>query len=154
MNKERQIKWDLRFLKLAEHISSWSKDPSTKVGAVIATGNIVVSHGYNGFPKNITDSEIHLNDRNEKYPRIIHAEVNSILNAKRDVSGYSIYCLEYPCPSCTAIIIQSGITRIVSYAPKKDFVDRWPSGISSDMLNNADVSILLYDRETLKQVTL
>jgi dCMP deaminase len=122
MDTEKQIKWDIRFLKLAEHISTWSKDPSTKVGAVIALGNIVISHGYNGFPKNVTDSEKHLNNRDEKYPRVIHAELNAVLNAKRDVSGHSMYCLEYPCPSCAAIIIQSGITRIVVYDPAREFV--------------------------------
>lgn len=66
-------KWDFRFLDLAKFISSWSKDPSTKVGAVITDwDNRIVSIGYNGFPKNVHDCPNMLEDRATKYLSLIH----------------------------------------------------------------------------------
>ena len=60
-------KWDLRFLELANHISSWSKDPSTKVGCIIVGADREIrSTGFNGFPRGIDDSEERLTDREEK----------------------------------------------------------------------------------------
>ena len=74
------MKWDLRFLKLAEHISNWSKDPSTKVGCIIVGEDREIrSTGFNGFPRGIEDSEERLNDRTQKYPLICHAEENAIM---------------------------------------------------------------------------
>jgi dCMP deaminase len=83
-----QAKWDLRFLELAQLVSRWSKDTSTKVGAVIVTPeNVVISIGYNGFAKRMPDAEEHYADREEKYSRIVHAETNAILFARTDVRG-------------------------------------------------------------------
>ena len=74
-------KWDVRFLELADHISSWSKDPSTKVGCIIVGADREIrSTGFNGFPRGIDDSEERLTDREEKYPLICHAEENAIMH--------------------------------------------------------------------------
>ncbi len=120
------IKWDKRFLELAVHVSTWSKDPSTKVGAVIARGNTEISMGYNGFPKCIIDyDELYLN-KEIKYQYIIHAELNAILKAGqegRDIKGATLYTSPLPpCISCAAIIMGAGITRVVSRftTPKED----------------------------------
>jgi len=108
-------KWDERFLTLASVVAQWSKDPSTKVGAVIADGKHVVSLGFNGFPPQIDDNPEWLKDRNEKYPRVIHAEVNAILNAHRSVRRCTLYTVPLsPCPDCAKFIVASGITRVVS----------------------------------------
>lgn len=112
--------WDKRFLELAKHISSWSKDPSTKVGAVCVDSNHrILSLGYNGFPKRIIDSESRLNTRLEKYKHVVHAEMNAIFNAtsngvslngaKLYVSGLSI------CSECAKGIIQVGIQKVIVY---------------------------------------
>ena len=103
-------KWDARLLNLARHKAEWSKDPSTKVGAVIADGNRDISHGYNGPPRNIPDEET---DRATKLRRTIHAEVNAILFAQRDVSGMAMYVTHHPCGPCAALIAQAGIARVV-----------------------------------------
>ena len=67
-------KWDYRFIKLAKEISFWSKDPSTKVGAIAVTNRRIIATGYNGFPKDIDDSDKRLNDREIKLSYMIHAE--------------------------------------------------------------------------------
>ena len=109
-------KWDKRFLELAKLVGSWSKDPSTQVGAVIVDSeNIIVSTGYNGFPKGIQDLEERLLDREQKYDIIIHAEANALLHAKRSVEGCTLYTWPFePCSRCAGLIIQSGIKRVVS----------------------------------------
>ena len=114
--------WDKRFLDLAELVSSWSKDPSTKVGAVIVDDkNIIVSVGFNGFPKGIKDDD-RLYNRDSKYQIIIHAENNALMFAKRPLDNCTLYTYPFmPCPRCAGMIIQSGIKRVVSY---KNTIDR------------------------------
>ena len=75
-------KWDKRYLELARHISEWSKDPSTKIGAIaIGDHGQVLSQGYNGFPRGINDDTFRLTVREVKYKYIVHAEMNAIYNA-------------------------------------------------------------------------
>lgn len=109
---------DLRFLRLAREVSTWSKDPSTKVGAVIVGDNgQVISQGYNGFPRGFDDSEERYNDKQTKYLFVIHAEANAIYNALYNtcpVAGATIYVHGLPCCSeCAKAIVQSGIKRVV-----------------------------------------
>jgi dCMP deaminase len=111
--------WDTRFSDLATLLSSWSKDPGAKVGAVIVDANKrVVSTGFNGFPRGIKDT---YGDRGEKLRRTIHAEVNAILFAGCDLTGMTLYSTHHPCGHCAAVIIQSGITRVV--CPKPEVTD-------------------------------
>ena len=75
-------KWDRRFMDMAQLISTWSKDPSSQIGAVAVNDQRrVLATGYNGFPRGIADTEDRLNNKDEKYPRIIHAEMNALMNA-------------------------------------------------------------------------
>lgn len=141
-------KWDDRFIKLAKFIGeNWSKDPSTQVGAVIAKYNDFISLGYNGFPSGVPDDEGYLNDRSEKYPRVIHAEKNAILKAKRDLSGCTIYVYPLPpCPQCAAFIIQSGCRRVVSVISKDDSLrERWDDKVTLDMFKKAGVDLVLLE---------
>ena len=107
-------KWDRRMLALAQHIASWSKDPSTKVGAVIADNRRrIISVGYNGFPAGVRD--VALEDRDFKYNRIVHAELNALLFARGSVEGATLYVWPMPpCSRCAGPIIQAGIARVVS----------------------------------------
>lgn len=118
--------WHARFLNLARHVATWSKDPSTKVGAVIVDDlHRVVSMGFNGFPRGIRDTDERLNDRPTKYKLVVHAEANAILNAPQPVRGCALYVTFDPCSDCAKLILQSGI-RTVYVAPR--FVDsgaRW-----------------------------
>jgi dCMP deaminase len=124
-------KWDQRFIELAHHISSWSKDHSTQCGAVIVRPDkTIASVGFNGFPKGTDDASKLYKDRELKLSRIIHAEQNAILHASEDLSGYTIYTwppgLSGSCDRCTAHIIQAGIKRIVHvYDDSSEFSERW-----------------------------
>lgn len=133
-------KWDGRFLSLAQNVSTWSKDPSTKVGAVIVDNKRrVVSVGYNGFAANVNDNEERYNDRSVKYEMIIHGEINAILFANRDLSDCTLYTYPFmPCSRCAAIVIQSGIKRVV--APYSDD-SRWKTSfeLSQKMFQEANV---------------
>lgn len=121
-------KWDMRMLGLAEHVSEWSKDLSTQVGAVIADQkNRVVSLGYNGFPRGVEDRAPV--SRDSKLRRTLHAEKNAILFAKRDLDGCTLYVTEHPCAVCAAEIIQSGITRVVHIPSSQDFMERWKADV-------------------------
>lgn len=110
-------KWDKRYLEIARLVASWSKDPSSKVGAVII-GNKgqIISQGYNGFPRGIDDDTERLKNRDVKYKYIVHAELNAILNAQYNgssVNGCKIYVTGQPvCLECAKAIIQSGILEV------------------------------------------
>jgi dCMP deaminase len=107
--------WDKRFLDLAEHVSSWSKDPSTKVGAVIVNQDKqVLSLGYNGFPRGVEDLEERYKDRPTKYLFVAHAERNALDNAFTDTRGATLYTTLCPCNECSKSIIQKGIKRVVT----------------------------------------
>lgn len=114
--------WDARFLRTAQFVSMWSKDPSTKCGAVITRGKRIVSVGYNGLPRGLEDKNERLSDRAVKYEMVVHAEINAILFARQDLAGCNLYTWPIPpCARCMSIIIQTGIGRIV--APTPD--ERW-----------------------------
>ena len=135
-------KWTGRFLQMAELVGSWSKDPSTQVGAVITEHNRIVSVGFNGYPHGVTDTA-ESDDREIKYLKTIHAEENAILFAKRDLNGCDIWVTHFPCPNCAAKIVQTGITTVHCPKQTEDFLSRWGDKIkiSEDMFLQAGVTI-------------
>ena len=144
----KQQKWDLRFLKLAHHVAGWSKDQSTQVGAVIADKrNRIISLGFNGFPAQVTD---HSTDRETKLLRTIHAEDNAILCAQRNLDHATIFVTHPPCARCAAKIIQSGISRVVSWNPPESFKERWAADLAeaSDMYRSAAIEFTVYEKES------
>src|SRR5208337_502229 len=142
-------KWDIRFLELAKHISEWSYDPSTRVGAVVAVGKKVLGVGYNGFSKGVKDLKERYEDRDLKYKLIVHAEVNALIMSGEKAQGASLYV--YPsfsipccCSDCAKMIIQYGIREVVGYFPSEDDIERakrWAASLelSKMMLNEASV---------------
>lgn len=125
-------KWDHRFGGLIALVASWSKDPSTQVGAAIVDAkNRVVSLGFNGFPRAVADATEALEDRDEKLRRTIHAEENALLFAQRPIEGCTIYVTHPPCARCAAKLIQAGISRVVSPAPSEAFRERWAADLAS-----------------------
>lgn len=120
-------KWDRRFLALAEHVASWSKDPSTQTGAVIVRPDrTIASMGYNGFPRGIEDDSDRLNDRQQKYDLIVHCEMNAILSAREPLTGYTIYVYPFlTCQRCAVHIVQTGIKRVVVPISPPDKLERW-----------------------------
>lgn len=128
VDPSRQHKWDLRFLSLASLVSSWSKDPSTKTGAVIVRpDNSIASVGYNGFPKKMGDNPALYADRNEKYSRVVHCEVNALLLGRdQSYDEYTLYTWPFlSCDRCFVQMVQSGITRFVAPVASKDQLTRW-----------------------------
>lgn len=126
---EAQLKWDLRYLEMAKLVSSWSKDPSTKTGAVIVRpDNSVASVGYNGFPRGIEDTPERYDNRELKYSLIVHCEMNAVLSAHTNVQGNTLYTWPFlSCDRCSVHMIQSGITRVVAPSCPPDKIERWGS---------------------------
>lgn len=139
-------KWDCRYLELARLVSTWSKDPSTKCGAVII-GDFgqILSTGYNGFPRGIEDTDERLNDRPTKYQLTVHAEMNAIHNASLvgiRLYGSTLYVYGLPmCSDCTKGVIQSGIKHVVMQH-KSEIHEPWISHykLTAQLLNEADVT--------------
>ena len=109
--------WDKRFLKLAKHISKWSKDPSTQVGCVVVGPDKEIrSTGFNGLPRGIADNDERLNNREIKYPLICHAEENAIMHSARigiSLKDCTAYVTWPPCTRCARSLIQAGISTII-----------------------------------------
>lgn len=127
MDEVRTIQWLEYFMKLAENVSEMSKDPSHKIGAVIVDKNKrIVSTGFNGFARNIIDSEERLNNKDIKRKLTLHAEENAVTFAKRDLTGCDIFVFGYPpCAHCTSLLIQSGVKCIYYRNPTKRVSEHW-----------------------------
>lgn len=153
MRDERTLKWDERYLKLAKLFSTWSKDPSTQVGAVaIGDHGQVLAQGYNGFPRGIDDSLDRLSVRPVKLTFMIHAEMNVIFNASFNgvsLDGSTLYVYGLPvCSECCKGMIQAGFKRIVTLCldEKVQIGTHWYDSalVSSAMLTEAEVEHVFY----------
>ena len=119
------INWTQYFMGVAKLSAFRSKDPNTQVGACIVNeANKIVGVGYNGLPWGCEDNEFPWEVREgdlyeTKYPYVVHAELNAILNAKgKDLSGCRIYVALFPCNECAKAIIQSGISEVIYLSDK------------------------------------
>jgi len=119
--------WDYFFVGLAHYVSSKSKDPSTKVGSVIVRpDNTVAGLGYNGFPRKMPDMAESYQNREEKYSRIIHAEINALIHTRESVKGCTLYTYPLlPCDRCAVQMIQAGIAKFVAPEVSPALQDRW-----------------------------
>lgn len=136
-------KWDRRFMELALHVASWSKDPSTQVGSVIvAADRRIMSLGYNGFPRGVADTDERLNDRETKYKYVAHAERNALDNTDQSVRDCAMYVTLQPCPECVKSIIQRGIRKVVyKFNPERENLSQFMK-YSMSMLEEAGVEVL------------
>ena len=143
MKRTDYISWDEYFMGVAMLAARRSKDPNTQVGAcVVSPENIIISTGYNGMPKGCSDDEFpwaRSGAENEtKYPYVVHAELNAILNANgRDLRGSRLYVALFPCNECTKAIIQSGIREVVYLSDK--YKDTMGNLASKKMLDAAGI---------------
>jgi len=138
-------KWDIRYMKLAQEVSTWSKDPSSQIGAVaIAPTGQVLSQGYNGFPRGISDQIERYTNREIKYDFIVHAEMNCIYNASFNgvsLKGSTIYVYGLPiCNECAKGIIQVGIKKVVMN-PLPENRNHWEEScqLAKKMLAEAEI---------------
>lgn len=128
---ERRAKWDRFYLGMAEYVATASKDPSTKVGSVIVRPNNTISSvGYNGFPRGMSDDASLYADRETKYSRVVHAEMNAILNAHGPVEGFTLYNTFPPCDRCAVFVVQAGIRRVVTLTVPGEAADRWADSLA------------------------
>ena len=133
-------------MDLATLVSTWSKDRSRKVGSVIVDSrNVLVSLGWNGFPRGIDDDVDRRHERPEKYFWAEHAERNAIYNAAANghtLRGCRLYVLLFPCASCTRAIIQSGIQEVITGEPDwNDYKYKESFRASLRMLGEAEVYV-------------
>ena len=124
MKRADYINWDEYFMGVAMLAARRSKDPNTQVGAcIVSPDNIIISTGYNGMPKGCSDDEFPWEREGieTKYPYVVHAELNAILNANgRDLRGSRLYVALFPCNECAKAIIQSGVKEVVYLSDKYD----------------------------------
>ncbi len=144
MKRQDYISWDEYFMGIALLSAKRSKDPSTQVGACIVNQyNKIVGIGYNGFPIGCDDDALPWGKTSEdtndtKYPYVVHAEANAILNSTKDLHGSRVYVALFPCNECTKLIIQSGIKEIIYLSDKYKDTDSVKA--SKKMLDMAGVT--------------
>jgi len=142
-------KWDKKFFGLARYWSRNSKDPSTKVGAVIVGRHKTqVALGYNGFPPGVEDREDRLEDRKIKYELIQHAERNVLDNVTFDTEGATLYATQFPCPECAKSIITKRLVRVVApswYSAPERWKDK--GELANAMFVEAGIEVTFTDRE-------
>ena len=136
-------------MRLAKEISSWSKDPRRKVGAiVVGSDGQILSQGFNGFPRGIKDNPERLNNRERKYELMVHGEMNAIYNATLNgvsLKDATLYVYGLPtCNECAKGIIQVGIKKVVAMRPK-EYNGRWDESIksASALFNEAEITYLI-----------
>lgn len=143
MKRQDYISWDEYFMAVAVLASKRSKDPSTQVGAcIVGKDKKIISVGYNGFPHGCSDDEFPWDREGEdtKYPYVVHAELNAILNCGgQNLSGSKLYVALFPCNECAKAIIQSGIAEVVYLSDKYNGTPSFEA--SRRMLNAADVKL-------------
>ena len=155
MKRQDYISWDEYFLGVAMLAARRSKDPNTQVGAcIVSQDNIIISTGYNGMPKGCSDDIFPWEREGEqtKYPYVVHAELNAILNANgRDLRGSKLYVALFPCNECAKAIIQSGVKEVVYLSDKYDGTPE--NRASKRMMLSAGVKFQQL-RTDLKSITL
>ena len=149
------ISWDEYFMGVALLSAKRSKDPSTQVGACIVNKDKrIIAIGYNGFPKGCEDDVFpwgkdDKDSLNTKYPYVVHAEANAILNSNSNLKGSKLYVTLFPCNECAKLLIQSGIEEIVYLSDKHALSDSVmaskrmldAAGVKYHQMNNLELSI-------------
>jgi dCMP deaminase len=150
MRKDKATK----YMQLATYQANlFSKDPSTKVGALfLAPQSLqVLTAGYNGFPRGIDETKVERWTRPQKLLYVSHAEANGIANACRHgtpLENSIAIVTMFPCATCAKLMIQAGISELVTYVPDLS-CPRWGNEFkySLEMLEEAGVVIQYVSRE-------
>lgn len=154
MKKYDNISWDEYFMGMAVLSSLRSKDPSTKVGAVIVSpDNKVISIGYNGMPAKLDEEQLTWNKGeglDSKYLYVCHAEFNAILNTQvgGSLKDARVYVTLFPCNECTKAIIQTGIKEIIYLCDK--YADTIMIKASKKMLDLAGIPYRQFSADSLE----
>lgn len=151
----KRISWDEYFMGIALLSAERSKDPSSKVGAAIVRDKRVLSLGYNGMPRGCEDKDMpwgkgSADPLKNKYPYVVHAELNAILNANKDITGSTLYVTMFPCNECAKAVIQSGIKEVIYLENKHDGEDSVKA--SRFLLEKAGIKVSHYQGRILKTI--
>lgn len=145
LNTARLQTWAI---EMAHHVATLSKDPSTKVGAVLFDEKRrIVSAGYNGFARGVADTDDRLSNRDVKYRLVLHAEKNAILFATGPTHGCTMVVTHPCCAQCAALIIQAGVAHVMWPKPAAEFEERWRQDLvlTREQFTEAGVSIYEVD---------
>lgn len=151
--------WDTRYLEMAKLVSTWSKDPKAKVGAVVVRNNRVVATGFNGLPSEVLDTKARLKNQNLKLNMTVHAEENALIVAGKEAEGATIYVHGKPvCCRCAGSIIQARIERVVAMSPNSRNLnpdsDWYEAGVLAErMFGEAKLNFRQFELETGKEVS-
>lgn len=142
--------WDVWFMKQVYLVAEKSKDPSTKIGAVLVRDRHIISSGFNGFPINVKDKKERYNKRELKYEFVVHGEDNAVLAAARfgiSTLDTTLYTQGIPCCECAKSVIQGGIKEIIVHKQWSMGHSRWKDSckISSVMFKEAGIPIVYLD---------
>ena len=151
---ESDLSWDEFFMRITYLTTNKSKDPSSKVGAILVADNNVFSTGFNGFPRGIRDTNKRLENRELKYKYVCHAEANAIYNAARlgrPTLDSTMYTIGMPCAECAKAIIQAGIKEVVIHADESvNFTHgKWAEScaLSISLFTESGISVRLFDKK-------
>lgn len=139
MDKEKQLKLDTRYARMARIWAENSYCERRKVGALVVKDQMIISDGYNGTPtgfENICEDE-----NNTSKPYVLHAEANAITKLARSNNsseGATMYVTASPCIECAKLIIQAGIKRVI-YSEKYRLTD------GLDLLERAGIEVIFLD---------
>lgn len=146
-------KWSQRYMDIAKSVATWSKDPSTQVGAVaVGDKGQILSQGFNGFPRGVKDTKDRYENREEKYKYIVHGEMNAIYNACHSgasLNGATLYVTGLPvCSECAKGIIQVGIKKVIMQYPK-NINKTWRDSMVTTlkMFQEAGVVVMSHEEE-------
>ncbi len=150
MSEITRPSWDEYFMTVARMASLRSKDPSTKVGAVIVKDNRLISMGYNGMPHGIDFTYDSREGLDSKYLYVCHAELNALLNLRgyNSVEGSTIYVTLFPCNECAKMIVQAGIKKVIYLSDK--YADQDIYKASRRLLESAGVELVEYSGRSPK----
>jgi dCMP deaminase len=138
--------WDEWFMKQVYLVAEKSKDPRTKIGAILTKDNRIISSGYNGFPIGINDHSYRYLDKETKYKFVVHAEHNAVLSCARfgiSSMGSTLYTNGIPCDSCMKSIIQGGVEKIVIHK-------HWPDMTSLKWIESIKVSKIMMEESHIR----
>lgn len=146
-NQNQELDWNNFYLGMAQYISWKSKDPSTQTGAVIVRPDMTVaSVGYNGFPRAMPDEPEAYQDREQKYSRIIHCEMNALMMARESVENYVLYTYPFmSCDRCFVHMVQAGIKTFVYPKATEEQLSRWGASFAKTLGYAAECGVKMVE---------
>ena len=135
-SEEKQLRYDLAYLRMATEWAKLSHCSRKQVGALLVKDGVIISDGYNGTPSGFPNCCE--NEQGETHWYVLHAEANAILKVAKSTNnalGSTLYITLSPCKDCCKLILQAGIKRMV-------YVDAYKDRTAIDFLQNAGVEVV------------